>query len=638
MMRLSGFSLCVLFLSSIAVAQILSLPSANSTAVTNGAPLNLLQASTIDSNFFLINSMNSSPVENANLALSKLDLKAPGKAQKEYAEGYVLLLKKSYPDAVKHLSTATTLYPNYVSAHNALGSAYLAMLKKEQARQEFSKAADLDDHLPNSFLNLGCAELALQKYSDAEKHIQQASALAPLDLHVLSALAYSQYMNHDYSGAVTTVHKVHERKHGDVAPIHLYAAASLEAQGKYADAENELSLLLKEAPKSSAAASAHSMMTDLKEEEAHPRRTTTIASPLVFESKVRIQIPQNEDEIQQKKAQEAKEATQLTEAEAECPNCSPDAPAEPLIASAAVAEPDVPGTTRSARGEYTIHKLTEEVALYFAATDHGKSVSNLTADHIKILDNHTAPDAITSFRNQDQLPLRLGLILDTSDSIKERFKFEQAEAADFLRNIVTQKDDLAFVVGFANSVLLVQDFTPDHDAMSNGLQRLVPVGGTALWDAVAFGADKLRERKETQPVSRILVVISDGEDTSSSATAKQAIQRAQMDGVTIYTISTREANSSGEKAAVGERALKTLAELTGGESFHAGSVHAMNGSLKALEQVIRSRYLITYKPADLKRDGKYRPVNISIEQNGHSLRVFARKGYIPNPSSTPDPY
>ncbi len=203
---------------------------------------------------------------------------------------------------------------------------------------------------------------------------------------------------------------------------------------------------------------------------------------------------------------------------------------------------------------------------------------------------------------------------------------------------MTGPKDLAFVIGFSNSVLLVQDFTGDQKLMSRGLAQLVPSGGTALWDAVAFAAEKLASRPEAKPVARVLVVISDGEDNSSSNTLNQALTRAQRGEVAIYTVSTREAfgglgTQTPEEVFVGEHALSTLADLTGGTAFTPGSVHNLNGSLAQLQQVIRSRYLVSYKPALFKRDGQYRAIDIAAGKNGRKLRVYARKGYFASAGS-----
>jgi len=340
-----------------------------------------------------------------------------------------------------------------------------------------------------------------------------------------------------------------------------------------------------------------------------------------------VQLP----ETVRKLMQESKENTQLAEAEAEeaCPNCAAkDSPT-----------PSAPGITPPPRASgtkyngFTFRSSADEVAVFFAATDHGKPVTNLTLQDVGVRDDSKLPAAVTGFRNQSELPLRLGLVIDTSESIATRFKFEEDCAARFLQKVVTGPDDLAFVIGFANSVLLVQDFTGDQKLMTHAVDQLVPAGGTALWDAVAFAADKLASRIESQPVARILVVISDGDDNSSSATAKQAINRAQRGEVTVYTVSTRDVADTVVSSLVGEHALKTLAELTGGAAFTPGSVHRFNGSLTDLQQVIRSRYLVSYKPALFKRDGQYRAIDIKAEKDGHKLRVYARKGYFASASA-----
>ena len=224
-------------------------------------------------------------------------------------------------------------------------------------------------------------------------------------------------------------------------------------------------------------------------------------------------------------------------------------------------------------------------------------------------------------------PLRLGLVIDTSDSVKGRFSFEQEAAAKFLQEVVVDKDDLAFVIGVNNSVLLVQDFTADRTLNSHALNQLAPGGGTALWDAIAFAADKLAAHPEVQPVARVLVVISDGEDNSSSITLKQAIARAQDGDVAVYTVSTRDGLQEEPGTLTGDHALQALAELTGGTAFMPGSARRLNGSLADLQQAIRGRYLISYKPASFQRDGRYRTIDIEAQKDGRKLKVFARKGY-----------
>ena len=131
-------------------------------------------------------------------------LKAPRKAQREYQKGYQLLLRTDVQVAVEHLQKAIEIYPKFVAAHNALGSAYLRLGRNEQAREEFEKSSALDDHLPNSYLNLGCAELALKQYPAAEAAFHKASEIAPMDLVLTKALVYAQFLNRDYPALLAT--------------------------------------------------------------------------------------------------------------------------------------------------------------------------------------------------------------------------------------------------------------------------------------------------------------------------------------------------------------------------------------------------------------------------------------------------
>lgn len=632
---LRGFLL--LFLSCTASAQVFSFPLAPGGELTTATSLSLNQLNALDHNLFLINGHSSSPLESPSGSVSKLDLKAPWKALREYDKGYQLLKRKDLPGAVEHLTVATLIYPSFVAAHNALGSAYLGLGQNDQARGEFAQAVSLDDHLPNSYLNLGCAELALQHFPAAQESIQKASAIAPLDLQLLTALAYGQFMNHDYGATIATAHQVHDRKHEGAALVHYYAAAAWEAQNNFPQAQHELETLLREDPKSSATEQARKMMEQLKEEQKRPPAPAPRVKASFTEvpgnaSSGPAQVPEHVRELMQASKENAQVAE--AEAESECPTCgAAEAPVEADVAPGSGPHPKAPGTKYAG---LTFRASADEVAVFFAATDHGKSVTNLTGGDIGIRDDRRPPAAVTGFRNESQLPLRLALVIDTSASIASRFKFEQDAAANFLQKVMTGQNDLAFVIGFSNSVLLVQDFTGDQKLISHALGQLVPSGGTALWDAVAFAADKLANRPEAQPVARILVVISDGADNSSSTALKQAINRAQYGEVIVYTVSTREDTDTVVNSLVGEHALKTLADLTGGAAFAPGSARRLNGSLTDLQQVIRSRYLVSYKPALFKRDGQYHAIDITAEKDGHKLRVYARKGYFAavNPPST----
>ncbi len=582
---------------------------------------------------------NRSPLQGPSGSVSMLDLKAPGKARREYEKGYQLLMRKDLPGAVEHLRAAISIYPNFVAAHNSLGSAYLDLSQNDQAREQFTQAVALDDHIPSSYLNLGCAELALKNYRVAEESIKKASAIAPLDLQFLTALTYAQFLNHDYPAAIATAQQVHSHKHQGAAIVHYYAAAAWEGQNKVQESQRELEMLLKEDPKSPAAEQAQKILQQIKAEpnkEARklPPTPQVSLSDMVKPGSVRIR-PEDPSLQKQRALQESKEQSQITDVESMCTTCDSTASPDPILRDSSHAATLPAEHPTASSSPWTMRSAVDEVAVFFSATDHGRSVTNLTGEEVGIRDDKRPPAAITGFRNEAQLPLRLGLVIDTSESITTRFSFEQRAAINFVQKVMIEKNDLAFVVGVASSVLLVQDFTSDQKQIAHGISELAPSGGTAIWDAVSFAADKLSSRPEALPAARILVIISDGNDNSSSTTLKEAIQEAERHDVIVYTVSARE--DSGQDAdPLGDRALKLLAERTGGAAFFSGSLGFLNHSLGQLQDVIRSRYMISYKPALFKPDGQFRAINITAEKSGHKLHVYARKGYYASVNSPPE--
>jgi Ca-activated chloride channel homolog len=628
--------------SAMAIAQVMSVPSSGygnigvSSLGVSSSPvgLGLISAEQMTNNMYSINTNRQNRVigEASSSEISKLDLKAPWKARREYNKGYQLLMRKDFLSAIEHLSKSTELYPNFVAAHNALGSAYLNLGKNDEARSEFSNAVALDDQLPNSHLNLGVAQLALKNYPAAEESLKKASSIAPMDSSLLRAKAYGQFINKDYPGVLATTDEVHRRKHEGNAIIHYYAAGAWQAQNDFTRAQNELETLLREDPKFSGAAQVRQMMEELKADQAGQGSDHQPAKLTASFSFAPGKQPTAEEASRhvQKIMQDLREKTEIAEAESSegkspCESCST------VVAEGPRTTPERRMPSRAGgpvMPDLVMRASVDEVAVFFAATDHGKSVAGLTGKDIVIRDDQQPPAAILGFRSEEQLPLRLGLVVDTSDSVSSRFAFEQATATSFLKSAVTGKDDLAFVVGVNNIVRLMQDFTADQAAMSASINKLVPAGGTALWDAVEFAADKLASRPEEMPVSRIVVVVSDGQNNSSIASLKDAIEHAQHGEVAVFTVSTRDFQNDDPSAVVGEDALETLSNLTGGAALKPGSLHRLKGSLADVQQLIRGRYMVSYKPASFQRDGRYRPIEIKAEKDGHRMKVFVRKGYF----------
>ena len=276
------------------------------------------------------------------------------------------------------------------------------------------------------------------------------------------------------------------------------------------------------------------------------------------------------------------------------------------------------------KSEETIRVPVNEVNLIFTATDkHGRFVKNLKEQEIRVVDDHKAVDKFRSFSNQTDLPLRVGLLIDTSNSIRDRFQFEQQAAIEFLSQIMRPKADQAFVLGFDTVAEVTQDFTNNTEKLSSGVRMLRPGGGTALFDALYQASrDKLMKNSAGQAVRRAIILVSDGNDNQSRVTREQAIEMAQRAEVIVYTIST---NTSG-MIERGDRILQRIADESGGRAFFPLKIQEVSDAFSEIQEELRSQYAVAYKPPDFKSDGSYRPIEITAADR--KLHIRARKGYF----------
>src|SRR5579863_5424540 len=339
--RRSWFVFAVFCLTAIcarpASGQIFSTPGSNNSSKFGVATsIDSISSAQIDGNLFLINSQGAgtrSQLQAPSGSISQLDLKAPTKARREYAKGYQLLMKKDSQGAILHLAKSIEIYPNFVAAHNALGTAYLNRGDAQQALEQFNRAIVLDDHLPNSYLNLGCAQLSVQKYADAEGSLKKAAAIAPMDLPLLTALTYAEFANQDYPAVVSGVKQIHGRKHDGAAVVHYFAAGAMEAQGNLAGAQSEMETLLAESPKSPSTDEYRRMLQQIKDEEGGRLAISTAPTQAKLQDQqpapvdVGFHGPTAAETFQrvQQAMEEKKEENEIAEAEAEpdatCAHC-----------------------------------------------------------------------------------------------------------------------------------------------------------------------------------------------------------------------------------------------------------------------------------------------------------------------------
>jgi Ca-activated chloride channel homolog len=297
------------------------------------------------------------------------------------------------------------------------------------------------------------------------------------------------------------------------------------------------------------------------------------------------------------------------------------------------------------KSETKITTTVNLVDVLFTVLDRrNKLVPTLEKQDFKVLDDNVAQD-IRYFSRQSDLPLRIGMLLDTSNSIRDRIKFEQDAANNFLFSVLRRGKDEAFVMTFDDEPQVVQAFTPDTGKLRDQILRTRAGGGTAVYDAI-YGACEQELSHPPRPpgdqpdvVRRVMILISDGEDNLSTHTRAEAIEMAQRSSVVIYTISTSTQwvtldDPSKERTGNrkyhltdGDKILQALAEETGGRAFYPYHVDDLDQSFQDIGDELRNQYSIAYNPSTHALDGRYHKIKIDVpEHKGYQVR--ARKGYF----------
>ena len=263
------------------------------------------------------------------------------------------------------------------------------------------------------------------------------------------------------------------------------------------------------------------------------------------------------------------------------------------------------------------------VDMLFTVTDRkGRFITDLGKDDFTVFENRR-PQTIQEFTAESDLPLRIAILIDTSNSIRDRFKFEQQAAVDFINSVIRRGQDRAMLVSFDSSAELVADLIDDPDKLAEGIRSLRPGGGTALYDALYYACrDKLQLDKPRYRFRRAVIIVSDGEDNQSRVSRDQALEMAQKADAVIYCISTNITRIESD----GDKILKYLALETGGQSFFPFKAEDLAQSFENIANELRHQYAIFYRPDPFHTDGLYHTVDLRVK-NRHDVVVRARKGY-----------
>ncbi len=268
---------------------------------------------------------------------------------------------------------------------------------------------------------------------------------------------------------------------------------------------------------------------------------------------------------------------------------------------------------------------SRRVALLCTVTDkRGRFVNNLARDNFEIYENKR-PQKIADFAAETDMPLRIGMLIETSNSARDNFEFALEAAGEFLRGVMRQDRDKALIYSVDSQPELVQDLTSDANLLTRKLARLRPGGSTSLYDAMYEAArERLVVEKPSTAYRHALVIIGDSMDTSSTHTRDQAMEMVIRGDVAIYGIST---NSTGNESD-GDRMLRQLSQETGGRACFPTKMENMAQEFQNIANELRSQYLLSYVPDPPATDGAFRRVEIRVTNRRDTI-VRARRGYYP---------
>jgi len=332
------------------------------------------------------------------------------------------------------------------------------------------------------------------------------------------------------------------------------------------------------------------------------------------------------------------------------PSQAPPPPRPPASSSDAPAQNPEQSPAKPASPQATTPPITSTTGLvHLVATVMDRRhefVTDLDQGDFKVLEDGT-PQEIRYFGRDTDLPLRIGILLDTSNSIRPRLEFEKEAANDFLQHVIRRNKDLAFLMTFDNEPEVIQDFTGDLALLSDAIRKQRAGGGTALDDAIYRAAEKLSNpplpKGPNPEVRRVLVVISDGDDNLSDHALSESVEAAIRAEAAIYCVSTNTdwLAIDGDKphkmhVEGGDKVLEEFADQSGGRVFYPYKVDDLAQSFVDIGTELRSQYFIAYSPSNPQSTGKYRKIEVQTDRKG--LNVRTRKGYYAtSPTVPPSP-
>jgi Ca-activated chloride channel homolog len=298
-----------------------------------------------------------------------------------------------------------------------------------------------------------------------------------------------------------------------------------------------------------------------------------------------------------------------------------------LILMTAISRNNLPGqdaSKKTFRDNQTYRVDVDLVNIPCSVLDKNTNsfITTLTQDDFSVFEDAQKQE-IKNFSRESNFPLTVAMLVDTSESVAPKLKFEQDAATSFFHSIL-KENDRAMLIEFDSGVTLLQDFTSDPNKMAKQITKLRAAGGTALDDAIYMACDEKLIRARGR---KAIIILSDGEDRSSDHTQRQALEMALRAEVTIFAISISKGGffGVGNDTKEGDTTLKDMARETGGKVFFPFKADDLVEDFRQINEELRSQYNLGYYSTNLQRDGKYRKIEIKVQEKRYKLNY--RKGY-----------
>ncbi len=266
------------------------------------------------------------------------------------------------------------------------------------------------------------------------------------------------------------------------------------------------------------------------------------------------------------------------------------------------------------------------VALNVTVTDgERRFVRNLERDDFEVYEDGVKQEI--SFFTRTQLPIALAILLDTSASMEEKLRTAQEAAVGFVRRL--RPEDVAELIDFDSSVVVLQPFTNDAQALEGAIRKTTAGGSTSLYNALYISLKELKKMpaRSTDEIRRqAIVVLSDGEDTSSLLDYEEVLELAKRSETVIYAVGLRSPRQESVKGfREAEFVLRTLAQETGGRAFFPTQAADLAGIYEQISEELASQYTIGYTSSNPRRDGRWRRVVVRVTHPGMTART--KQGY-----------